>query len=391
MLQMYSLGLIFFEMSYPLLSGMERAMVLEKLRVSPPSLPPDFQPLEKNHSEIILSLVDHDPGRRPSSSDLLSSGQLPVQMETESIKHALEKINDASTPYFVKNLEIMTSRTNEPAKDYAWDLAPISSAQVDPMREYIVMDKLISIFRRHGAVPGSRKRPAIYPRSSLYGEDVVKVVERGGLVLQLPYDLMLGHARALAKAKDMPVGQRLYCFGYVFRDRQAGNQPVMMAEVDFDIVTTDALDLGLREAETIKVLDEIITAFPSLSPTRMSFQLGHSDLLQFIFDYCGVVSTTSRTAAAEVLSKLGSRNFTWQKARIELRSAGLSVTSVDELQRFDFRGEFRVSAVWYRGTGLTLRNHRHAEEDTCQAARSFRRQRHFRKSISDPGPSWRGL
>ena len=54
----------------------------------------------------------------------------------------------------------------------------------------------------------------------------------------------------------------------------------MFGEVDFDIVSTDTLDLALKEAEVIKVLDEIVTTFPSLSSTQMCFHLGHSQLLQ---------------------------------------------------------------------------------------------------------------
>jgi translation initiation factor 2-alpha kinase 4 len=129
----------------------------------------------------------------------------------------------------------------------------------------------------------------------------------------------------------------------------------MFSEVDFDIVTTDTLDLALKEAEVIKVIDEIIGAFPTLSPNQMAFHIGHSDLLQLIFDYCGV-EHNCRRAAADVLSRLNIRSITWQKIRAELRSplVGVSATSVDELQRFDFRGERNIQ-TW---KGLALANTR---------------------------------
>jgi translation initiation factor 2-alpha kinase 4 len=59
-----------------------------------------------------------------------------------------------------------------------------------------------------------------------------------------------------------------------------------------------------------------------------------------IFEFCGV-EVGARQATAEVLSKLNIRNFSWQKVRSELRSplVGVSATTVDELQRFDFRGQ----------------------------------------------------
>ncbi|KAM7217902.1 Serine/threonine-protein kinase GCN2 [Rhypophila decipiens] len=334
---MYSLGVIFFEMSYPPMLGMQRAMVLEQVRVSPPILPKDFKPADKNHSEILLSLLTHNPKERPSSSDLLKSGKLPVQMESETIRRAIAGLSDPSSPYYQKMLSTLFARRLEQAKDYAWDMSSSSGPSQDElMRRYIVKDTLISIFRKHGAVESPTS--VLYPRSSHYGQNAVQLLDQDGTVLQLPFDLVMGHARSLARVTTGPVVQRSYSFGNIFRDRQGGGQPDVYGEVDFDIVTNDALDLALKEAEVIKVLDEIVGAFPALSSTPICFHLGHSDLLSLIFEYCGV-EQDARHAAAEVLSKLNIRNFSWQKVRGELRSAlvGISATSVDELQRFDFR------------------------------------------------------
>jgi translation initiation factor 2-alpha kinase 4 len=71
--------------------------------------------------------------------------------------------------------------------------------------------------------------------------------------------------------------------------------------------------------------------------------------LQLIFDVCGV-EVGSRRAVAEVLSKLNVRNFNWQKVRGELRSPllGVSTTTIDELQRFDFRGKHNKPSPLYK-------------------------------------------
>ncbi|KAL2025032.1 hypothetical protein VTK56DRAFT_34 [Thermocarpiscus australiensis] len=333
---MYSLGVIFFEMSYPPMLGMQRAQVLEQVRQNPPTLPSDFKPADKHHTEIMLSLLNHNPKERPSSAELLKSGKMPVQMESEAIRRAIAGMADPSSPYFQKMLSTLFARQIEPAKDYAWDMSSSGPSPADLMRRCIVKDALISIFRRHGAVEAPTS--SLYPRSSHYGQNAVHLLDQNGTVLQLPFDLVMGHARSLARITSGPVAQRSYSFGNIFRDRHDGGQPDVYGEVDFDIVTTDALDLALKEAELIKVLDEIVAAFPTTASTPICFQLGHSDLLQLIFEYCGV-EIGARRAAAEVLSKLNIRNFTWQKVRSELRSplVGISATSVDELQRFDFR------------------------------------------------------
>ncbi|KAK4239143.1 anticodon binding domain of tRNAs-domain-containing protein [Achaetomium macrosporum] len=333
---MYSLGVIFFEMSYPPMLGMQRALVLEGVRRHPPTLPSDFKPADKNHNEVMLSLLNHNPRERPSSVDLLKSGKMPVQMESEAIRRAIAGVADPSSPYFEKMLSTLFARQIEQAKDYAWDMSTSTPSPADLMRRFIVKDTLISIFRRHGAVEAPTA--CLYPRSSHYGQAAVHLLDRNGTVLQLPFDLVMGHARSLARITNGQVPQRSYSFGNIFRDRHDGGQPDVYGEVDFDVVTTDALDLALKEAEVIKVLDEIVAAFPTTSSTPMCFHLGHSDLLHLVFEFCGV-EVGARQAAAEVLSKLNIRNFTWQKVRSELRSplVGISATSVDELQRFDFR------------------------------------------------------
>ncbi|KAF5019705.1 hypothetical protein F66182_8274 [Fusarium sp. NRRL 66182] len=333
---MYSMGIIFFEMCYLPMMGMQKADVLGQLRKPKPVLPVDFKPAEKVQTEIVLSLVNHNPKERPSSTDLLKSGKLPVQMESETIRRTLAGLADPSSPYYRKMLSTLFAKRMEPTKNYAWDMSSTISGPQELLNQGLVKQELVSIFRRHGALESPRG--IVYPRSSHYSDNAVQLLDPNGNVLQLPYDLTLPNARMVAKQANGPVIQRTFTFGNVFRDKQDMGQPHMFGEVDFDIVTTDTLDLALKEAEVLKVIDEIIYTFPCLSTTTMCFHLGHSDLLQLIFEHCGI-EPACRRAAADVLSKLNIYNYTWQKIRIELRSAtvGVSATSVDELQRFDFR------------------------------------------------------
>ncbi|KAH0498056.1 hypothetical protein TgHK011_005335 [Trichoderma gracile] len=333
---MYSLGIIFFEMCYMPMMGMQKADVLGQLRRPVPVLPSDFRPADKTQTEIVLSLVNHNPKERPSSADLLKSGKLPVQMESETIRRTLAGLADPNSPYYQKMLATLFARPVEAAKNFAWDMNGVTPSAAELLNQSIVKNALVAIFRRHGALEATRT--SIYPKSSHYADNAVRLLDSNGTVLQLPYDLTMGHARMLAKHSQSHPLQRTYTFGSVFRDKQDTGQPQMFGEVDFDIVTTDTLDLALKEAEVLKVLDEILHTFPSLSASQMCFHIGHSDILQLIFEYCGI-PTSSRRAAADVLSRLNIHNHTWQKIRMELRSpaVGISATSIDELQRFDFR------------------------------------------------------
>ncbi|OTB05744.1 hypothetical protein M426DRAFT_319421 [Hypoxylon sp. CI-4A] len=332
---MYSLGIIFFEMCYYPITGMERADKLGKLGNSS-ILPDDFQPGDKVKPGIVLSLVTHDVKERPSSIELLRSGKLPIQMENETTRRALASLTSTASPYYPKVVSALFSAPTEPTKDYAWDMATPNPSATELMFKSVVKDELVSVFRRHGAVESPRS--SLYPRSSHYSsnQDVVQLLDQNGTVVQLPFDLMLGNARALAKNTNCSLVRKSFTFGSVYRDKRNGGQPLMIGEVDFDIVSTNTLDLAFKEAEVIKVLDEIIDSFPSTSP--MCFHLGHSDLLQLIFDFCNV-DLGARRLAAESLSKLNIHSYTFQKIRAELRSPmiGISATSIEDLKRFDFR------------------------------------------------------
>jgi translation initiation factor 2-alpha kinase 4 len=349
---MYSLGIIFFEMCYrPLIPGMDRASVGEGLRRKQPVLPTDFNVAEKPvQVDIVLSLLNHSPKERPSSSELLKSGKLPVQMESETIRQALAGLTDSRSPYYDKMMKALFSLPNTQAKDFAWDMAAFNPSATDLLLQGIVKQKLISIFRHHGAV--ETPRAILFPRSEHYPPNAVQLLDPHGTLVQLPFDLTLPHARAIAKHE--PSVQRSFAFGPVFRDRDSGGQPQSFGEVDFDIVSTDTLDLALKEAEVIKVLDEIVASFPSLAATQMCFHINHSDLLGLIFDFCRI-EPSIRQAVSDTLSRLNVQSWTWQKIRTELRSPiiGVSATSVDDLQRFDFRG--RCSSFFFiRSRLLTI-------------------------------------
>ena len=380
---MYSLGIIFFEMCYLPMVGMQKADVIGKLRRPEPLLPSDFKPSTKTETDIVLSLINHNPKERPSSAELLKSGKLPVQMESETIRRTLAGLADPSSPYYGKMLSTLFARPVDAAKDFAWDMLAASPNLSELLNQGMVRSSLISIFRRHGAL--EMNRSSIYPRSAHYADNVVPVLDQNGTVLQLPYDLTMGNARMVAKQSSGPLLQRTFSFGNVFRDKQDTGQPQMFGEVDFDIVTTDTQDLALKEAEVLKVLDEIVHTFPSLSLAQMCFHVGHSDLLQLIFEYCGI-EPACRRPAADVLSRLNIHNNTWQKIRVELRSAavGLSATSVDELQRFDFRGELSILH------NIFANSPRFAKQGLFQTQDALRRQRHVPESVVHHGAFERG-
>ncbi|KAL9612098.1 MAG: hypothetical protein Q9167_003285 [Letrouitia subvulpina] len=348
---MYSLGVIFFEMSFQLKTGMERVHALSTLRKQANSLPSPFEkdPDKVKHGQIVLSLVSHSPRSRPSSIELLSSGHVPVHNEDELMRTARRYFLNPESAFRSQLFNMILSdevtkhpnanrSSNAALKDYMYDLddwhVPTSE---ESLLQNVAKNRLISIFRSHGAVEAAR--PSLIPYSSYYSNylsQACKFIDPNGSVLQLPFDLTLPYARVLSKHTSC--APKTFTFGEVYRKVPSGGHPRIAGEVDFDIMSYNNLDLALQEAEVIKVLDEIIDAFPSMSSVQMCYQINHARILEAILDTCDIAKS-KQPAVKECISRLNTANAPWSKIRSELRAPPLSVsaTSLEELIRFDFR------------------------------------------------------
>ena len=339
---MYALGVILFEMSYPLKTSMERAQVLGDLRQPSFEYPELFEEPEKQlQAQIIRSLVKQKPGDRPSAHDLLHSGRIPSQVEDEAIQSALRSLSDKTSPFFSKLMDGLFSQMarDSGSKDltYDLDLNLVSQTSDNLLLQSMLQEHLRSIFTRHGAVEVQRQY--MLPALDIY-ETSVRFLDASGTAVQLPYDLTVPYARSIANQTNLV--RKSYSFGHVFRAAPAGLHPRTHGEFDFDIVTDDSLDLALREAEVLKVADEVIDALPAFSLTPIVYHLTHSTLLDAILTFCGLPSQPS---VKQIISRLNIGQFTPTRIRNELRSLdiGISSTSLDDLMRFNFREPYDVA------------------------------------------------
>ncbi len=351
---MYSLGVILLEMNVPFSTGMERAETLEMLQKEDHPLPLALESLTKaTQAAIFMSLVQHNPSQRPSSAELLQSGQIPVQDEDESFRVARRLLADRASHFraqFISSLFNEKHATDDPsniagtaptdpmrAVTLLEDVGAMSRSSPDDLDlQSMVREKLTAIFRHHGAVERTDS-PAVFPYHSCYPPaDVVQFLSPKGQVMQLPYDLILPNAMLLARHSRSE--RKTFVFDNVYRVDHLRDQPKIFGEVNFDIVSANSLNLALREAEVLKVIDEIIDIFPNLATVQMCYHINHSQLLDAILRFCNV-EASKWPAAKETVSKLHTGGWTWAKVRHELRGPSIAVaaTSLDELERFDFR------------------------------------------------------
>lgn len=340
---MYSLGVMFFEMCEEFGTAMERVEALHQIRKKDHVLPSAYQVNGEKAAQgrLIDCLISHKPSERPTSTELLiRSDILPVKVEDEAIRQALAGLSDSRSPYHQKMMSALfahDSANSGRVKALAWEAK--GSATADDANRLrlrtIARQTIESVFRRHGAEEA--RRPTIFPRSDLYtSPNVVQLLDTSGSLLQLPFDLTLPHARQLAKhAPDL---KKTFVFGSAYRDAFTGGPPRANDEVDFDITLTGRNDdPAFDEAEVLKVMDEIVCEIPAFAQsTNISFHLNHASILDLVLDHCRV-PIAQHPVVKETVSKLGYHQWTWPKVRTELRKIGLPDTTLDDLQQFDFR------------------------------------------------------
>lgn len=346
---MYSLGIIFFEMVYALKTSMERYKAIMQLRTPEIVFPTDFDsrnlPEEK---KIICMLLNHDPRKRPSAKKLLQSGLVRVQQQDDLMKEALNALVDPSSSWHHQARNILFSQPYSFARDLLFgDYTEKTRPEVADYLLHAAMEKEITkVFERHGALKFFDNNSMLFPRTPLYDESyqVYDVLDKAGSVLQLPYDLTLPMARLLGRRKLSC--HKIYRMEYVYRSQEhdEGSGPIKFREADFDIVTNPK-DLAeftpFCDAECIEVISEIVSIFPFIKKSNVKIILNHCNLLEVTLEHCGI-ERAQRLMVARILSEVGySRNMAEAKSILK-QDLNLPSTVLNELIQFEFSMKIEV-------------------------------------------------
>lgn len=183
-MDLYSLGIIFFEMcTPPLKTGMERIQTIAQLRLPAINFPKNMTQEEyKNEILLLKWLLDHTPNKRPTSEELLQSELMPPpKLEAselqEMIRHLL--LNPQSRSY-----KHLISRIIQQESDALIQLTyHLNTIQISPIFEN-VKSKIEEIFRKHGAL--DIQSPLLNPYTKSDSSDmVVKLMTHSGKILNI--------------------------------------------------------------------------------------------------------------------------------------------------------------------------------------------------------------
>ncbi|CAI9117290.1 OLC1v1018651C1 [Oldenlandia corymbosa var. corymbosa] len=342
---MYSLGVVFFELWHPFGTAMERHIILSELKQKG-ELPSTWVSEFPEQASLLRLLMSSSPSERPSATELLQHA-FPPRMENELLDNILRTIHTSEdTGVYDKivgaifNEETLTSNEHERvgrSKPVGGDASSLLLTDVNTSYRDQVFEVAVRVFRQHCAKRLENIAMRMLGDFPQFNRNTVKLLTQGGDMIELCHELRLQFVKwVIANQKSF---FKRYEVSYVYRRAIGHSPPNRYLQGDFDIVGGA---VALTEAEVIKTAMDIIGKF--FHPDSCDIHLNHGDLLEAIWSWTGV-KPEHRQKVAELLSLLGSlrpqsseRKSKWVVIRRQLQQElNLSEAAVNRLQTVGLR------------------------------------------------------
>ncbi|KZS96040.1 Serine/threonine-protein kinase [Sistotremastrum niveocremeum HHB9708] len=319
---LYSLGIVFFEMNYKFSTGAERVFVIENLRTPDIIFPESWEPKRQRQKEIIQWLLQHDVDKRPSALELSQSSLLPPRLQDESLKEALQMISKQDSPYQDTLLSLLFDQPPKHARAVLYDsnVGRPEHASLETIVERHVSD----IFLLHGSV--KMDPPLLLPADQSTCDDPhsVLLLDRHGDLTSLPRNALVPFARLAARTNIRRI--KRHSIGNVYQPIAGGGHPSYLKVAVFDIITP-SLTGGLEAAvaECLCIMHEIMNKFPGLS-TPFEFRLFHYQILDTI------LARVSEAQRKEMMDVLSQEKSTFPQKRSILLHKRISRAIIDDIE-----------------------------------------------------------
>lgn len=343
---MYSLGVVFFELWHPFGTAMERNIILSDLKQKG-ELPPAWVAEFPEQASLLRRLMSPSPSDRPSATELLQHA-FPPRMENElldSILRTMQTSEDRSI--YDKVVSSIFDEEMLGMKDHHQrggrlqpvgnDTSSIQCTDLDTELRDHVVEVTRGVFRKHCA-----KRLEIVPMRLLddcpqFNRNTVKLLTHGGDMIELCHELRLPFVNWVIANQKSSI--KRYEISYVYRRAIGHSPPNRYLQGDFDMIGGAS---ALTEAEVIKVTMDVMTR--SFHSDSCDIHLNHGDLLNAIWSWIGV-KVEHRPKVAELLSMMCSlrpqsseRKSKWALIRRQLQQElNLEEAVVNRLQTVGLR------------------------------------------------------
>ncbi|RDY12691.1 eIF-2-alpha kinase GCN2, partial [Mucuna pruriens] len=339
---MYSLGVVFFELWHPFGTAMERNVVLSDLKQKG-EVPPTWVAEFPEQEFLLRQLMSLAPSDRPSATELLQNA-FPPRMESElldDILRTMQKLEDTSIYDKVLNAifdeEMLSTKHIRQVGRLGSVVDNSSSIQYtefeSEVRDYVV-EVNREIFRQHCAKHLEISTMRLLDDCLQFNRNAVKLLTHGGDMLELCHELRLPFLNWIISNQKSSF--KRYEISCVFRRAVGHSSPNRYLQGDFDIIGGTS---ALTEAEVTR---DIVTCF--FHADSCDIHLNHGDLLDAIWSWIGV-KVEHRLKVAELLSMMGSlrpqsseRKSKWVVIRRQLlQELNLAEAMVNRLQTVGLR------------------------------------------------------
>lgn len=364
-IDMYSFGIIIFELVYQFSTGMERAIVLNGLRSPSIAFPLDFDVAKfSNHRTIVANLLSHDPSVRLSAEALLKSPLLPSKVEDQYLEDAIKTLVTPTSTHHHKLLKALFS--DAPKIDRRFDMVDdvtfdynagfltspsanfiesvCQNASILPyfFNQLKMKELIVKVFKRHCMI--EFPTPILLPHNpnvpSLGAAGGVKLMDACGTLVFLPPDLLHPVARfaALNNITDI----KRFDISHAYKPNPTSGQPRHILECNAQIIwSTPHIAHDARLAKVAHQILKALIAAPTAS--HIELHVNHFGFLQGLLqDYDGGAGAASSTCAP-LLEFLGaSDSVSASKFKATLAADfGLAGKLIDTLHAaFVLRGKF---------------------------------------------------
>ncbi|XP_008445738.2 eIF-2-alpha kinase GCN2 isoform X1 [Cucumis melo] len=335
---MYSLGIVFFELWHPFATAMERHVVLSDLKQKG-DLPAAWVAEFSEQASLLRRLMSQSPSERPSALELLQHA-FPPRMEYQLLDNILRtmKLSEDSSIYDRVVNAIFDEETLV-MKDDRHDCITATIQYTDlgtEVRDHVI-DATREMFRLHCAKHLEISSMYLLDGSTQINRNTVKLLSHGGDILELCHELRLPFLNWLVSSQKSSF--KRYDISYVYRRAIGHSPPNRYLQGDFDIIGGTS---ALTEAEVIKVTVDVISYY--FNSDSCDIHLNHGDLLNAIWSWVGV-KAEHRHKVAELLSMMVSlrpqsseRKSKWVVIRRQLlQELKLAQAVVNRLQTVVFR------------------------------------------------------
>lgn len=318
---MYSLGIVFFEMNYMFSTGSERIAVIEDLRKPEVYFPRDWSPHRTRQKQIITWLLRHDPGERPTALELSQSSFLPPRMEDEYFKGALRMMAKKDSPYYQGVLSTLFNQPGDQVRSYTYDLEAETPEHAH--LNTVVEDRLSAIFRLHGAV-GMDPALLVPSNSPEDSQSQAAFIDRHGDIICLPNNALVPFARLAARNSVQRI--KRFHVTNIYRPSAVPGHPRVTKAAVFDIITPDVTSCIIAGgAELIMLLNDCLHSFPNLAQSY-EIHISHSRIVEL------ALSRIPEDLRASVIEIINQSKSSASQKRAALLKKGLLRSTADELE-----------------------------------------------------------